>query len=86
VDADKGVADAVEAIQAPWNIIAEMIADDPELTAAVRERTQRAGLISSEAADPAKARFTIFITISLGDFQNPGSPGSGHNRGKRKRS
>lgn len=52
VDEEKGVADEAEAIQGACDIIAEMISDDPEMTAAVRERTAETGVISTEAADP----------------------------------
>lgn len=52
VDEEKGVADEAEAIQGACDIIAEMISDDPEMTAAVRERTAETGVIGTEAADP----------------------------------
>ncbi|MBN7773005.1 Tex family protein [Clostridium aminobutyricum] len=51
VSEEKGVETVEEAIQGAMDIIAEKIADDPELTALVREKTQKAGLISTEAAD-----------------------------------
>ncbi|MDR2354857.1 MAG: RNA-binding transcriptional accessory protein [Clostridiales Family XIII bacterium] len=53
VDAEKGVADAAGALAGALDIIAEMIADDPDITAALREKTQKEGQIVSEAADPA---------------------------------
>ncbi|MDR3295128.1 MAG: RNA-binding transcriptional accessory protein [Clostridiales Family XIII bacterium] len=52
VDPEKGVADAAEALAGAQDIIAEMIADDPEITAALREKTQKTGLMAAEAADP----------------------------------
>jgi len=52
VDKEKGVANAAEAIQGAMDIVAEVIADDPEITALVRDKTQRSGMIVSEAVDP----------------------------------
>ena len=49
---DKAVATAEEALQGAMDIIAERISDDPEITAAVREKTTAAGVIVAEAADP----------------------------------
>ncbi|MDR1136648.1 MAG: RNA-binding transcriptional accessory protein [Clostridiales Family XIII bacterium] len=55
VDAEKGVADEDEALAGALDIIAEMIADDPDITAAMREKTQRTAKIISEAADPGES-------------------------------
>jgi uncharacterized protein len=55
IDAEKGVADAAEALAGALDIIAERIADDPDITAALREKTQKEGKIVSEAADPAES-------------------------------
>lgn len=52
VDEEKEVPDAQAAIDGAKDIIAEMISDDPELTARIREKTQSAGLIVTEAVDP----------------------------------
>jgi len=52
ISEEKGVANAEEAIQGAMDIIAEVIADDPEITALVRDKTQRSGIIVSEATDP----------------------------------
>ena len=52
IDGEKGVENAAEAIRGAMDIIAEIIADDPEITAAVRGKTQKSGVIVSEAADP----------------------------------
>lgn len=51
INEEKGVETTAEAIQGAMDIIAEMVADDPELTAFVREKTQKAGLIATEAVD-----------------------------------
>jgi uncharacterized protein len=55
IDAEKGVADAAEALAGALDIIAERIADDPDITATLREKTQKEGLIVSEAADSAES-------------------------------
>ncbi|MDR0425307.1 MAG: RNA-binding transcriptional accessory protein [Clostridiales Family XIII bacterium] len=55
VDAEKGVADEAEALAGALDIIAEMISDDPDITAAMREKTQRTAKIVSEAADPGES-------------------------------
>lgn len=52
IDEEKGVTTAEEAIQGACDIIAEMISDDPEITAAVRKKTYDSGVIAAEAADP----------------------------------
>ena len=49
VSEEKEVPDAQAAIDGAKDIIAEMISDDPELTAQVREKTQNTGLIVTEA-------------------------------------
>jgi uncharacterized protein len=55
VDAEKGVADASEALAGALDVIAEMIADDPDVTAKLREKTLNEGYIVSEAVDPAES-------------------------------
>lgn len=52
ISEEKEVPDAQAAIDGAKDIIAEMISDDPELTAQVREKTQNTGLIVTEAQDP----------------------------------
>ena len=79
IDEEKGVANAEEAIQGAMDIIAEMIADDPELTAIVRERTQRAGLISSTAEEPSESTvYDLYYEFSEGISKIPDHRGSGH--------
>ncbi|QIB70503.1 RNA-binding transcriptional accessory protein [Aminipila butyrica] len=51
IDEEKGVETAEQAIQGALDIIAEMVADHPELTAMVREKTQKSGLMATEAVD-----------------------------------
>ena len=52
VDPEKEGNTPEEALQGALDIIAEMIADDPDITKAVREKTFAAGLIVTEATDP----------------------------------
>ena len=86
VDAEKGVTDETEAIQGAMDIIAEMISDDPELTAIVRERTQRAGLISSEAADPSESTvYDIYYKFSEGISKIPDHRVLAINRGEKEK-
>ena len=54
VDEEKGVGSLTEAIQGAMDIIAEITADDPEITAAVRGKTLRSGMIVSEAVNPGE--------------------------------
>ena len=51
ISEENEVADAAAAIQGAMDIIAEQISDDPELTAAVREKTLETGVIVTEAVD-----------------------------------
>lgn len=52
VDPEKGVDTAEDAVAGACDIIAEMISDDPDITAAVREKTFETAAIVTEAADP----------------------------------
>ena len=52
VDPEKDVNTAEEALAGAMDIIAEMIADDPDMTEEVRNLTYQTGLISTEAVDP----------------------------------
>lgn len=51
VNEEKEVKNVAEAIQGACDIIAEKISDDPELNAAIREKTQETGVITTEAVD-----------------------------------
>ena len=52
VNPEKEVNTPKEALQGAMDIIAEMIADDPEITKEVREKTFESGTIVTEASDP----------------------------------
>lgn len=86
VDEEKGVANTAEAIQGAMDIIAEMISDDPELTAVVRDRTQRAGLITSEAADPSESTvYDLYYEFSEGISKIPDHRVLAINRGEKEK-
>lgn len=51
IDHEKGVETVEDAISGACDIIAEMISDDPDITAAVRERTYETAAIKTEAVD-----------------------------------
>ena len=53
VDIDRGVDSADQALAGARDIIAEIVADDPEVRSWVRQLTTRNGTIVSEAVDPA---------------------------------
>lgn len=52
INPEKEVATAEEALKGALDIIAEMVADDPEITKDVREKTFASGIIQTEAVDP----------------------------------
>ncbi|MBR5315370.1 MAG: RNA-binding transcriptional accessory protein, partial [Firmicutes bacterium] len=52
VNPEKEVETVEAAIQGAMDIIAEMIADDADMTKEIREKTYEKGLISTEAVDP----------------------------------
>lgn len=52
INPEKEVETAEEALKGALDIIAEMIADDPEITKEVREKTFSSGTIQTEATDP----------------------------------
>lgn len=54
ISEENEVPDAESALQGACDIIAEMISDDPEYNAVIRDFTRRTGLIVSEAADPGE--------------------------------
>ena len=58
VNEEKGVATAEEALQGACDIIAEMISDNPELNAKIREKTIDTGVINTEAVD--KEESTVY--------------------------
>ncbi len=86
VNEEKGVTNVSEAIQGAMDIIAEMIADDPELTATVRGRTQRAGMISSSAEDPNESTvYDLYYEFSEGISKIPDHRVLAINRGEKEK-
>ena len=86
VSEEKGVATAEEAVQGACDIIAEMISDDPELTAAVRERTAQTGMITTEAADPEeKTVYDMYYEYSEGISKIPNHRVLAVNRGEKEK-
>lgn len=51
INPEKEVNTAEEALQGAMDIIAEMISDDPEMTAVLREKTEEAGVIKTDGVD-----------------------------------
>ena len=83
ISEEKGVASADEAIKGACDIIAEMISDDPELTAAIREKTHDAGVIVTEAADPEeKTVYEMYYEYSEGAAKIPNHRILAINRGE----
>ena len=51
INEEKGVLSAQDALKGAQDIIAEMISDDPDLTADLRKKTAETGTVDSEAVD-----------------------------------
>lgn len=86
ISEEKGVASADEAIKGACDIIAEMISDDPELTAAIREKTHDAGVIVTEAADPEeKTVYEMYYEYSEGAAKIPNHRILAFNRGEKEK-
>ncbi len=85
VDAEKGVANAEEAMQGAMDIIAEQVSDNAEIRKRVRNLTNIYGVIASSAADAEKESvYTIYY-----DFKEPVKKIAGHrilavNRGEKE--
>jgi len=86
IDEEKGVADVEQAIQGACDIIAEMISDDPELTAAIREKTADSGVISTEAVDAEeKTVYEMYYEHSEGLSKIPNHRVLAINRGEKEK-
>lgn len=86
ISEEKGVASVDEAIKGACDIIAEMISDDPELTAAIREKTHDAGVIVTEAADPEeKTVYEMYYEYSEGAAKIPNHRILAINRGEKEK-
>ncbi len=83
---EKDVNTAEEAAQGAMDIIAEMIADDADLTKAVREKTFAKGKISTEAADPAeKTVYDMYYGSSEAISKMPNHRVLAVNRGEKEK-
>lgn len=86
ISPEKGVEDTAQAIKGAKDIIAEMVSDDPELTAIVRERTLRAGQISSVATDPTESTiYDMYYEFSEGISKIPDHRVLAINRGEKEK-
>lgn len=86
ISPEKGVENTDQAIKGAMDIIAEMISDDPELTAIVRERTLRAGKITSEASDPSEITiYDMYYEFSESINKIPDHRVLAINRGEREK-
>ncbi|MGF6376300.1 uncharacterized protein M2140_001372 [Clostridiales Family XIII bacterium PM5-7] len=86
VDQEKGVETVEEAIQGAMDIIAETIADDPDLTKEIRETTYAKGQISTEAVDAEeKTVFDMYYGSSEAIAKMPNHRVLAVNRGEKEK-
>lgn len=86
VDAEKGVETAADAVQGAMDIIAEMIADDADLTEKIREKTYNKGQIATEAADPEeKTVYDMYYGSSEAIAKMPNHRVLAVNRGEKEK-
>ncbi len=86
ISEELGVADEAEAIQGACDIIAEMISDDPEITAAIREKTAESGVINTEAVDAEeKTVYEMYYDHSEGISKIPNHRVLAINRGEKEK-
>lgn len=86
ISEELGVADEAEAIQGACDIIAEMISDDPEITASVREKTAESGVINTEAVDAEeKTVYEMYYDHSEGIDKIPNHRVLAINRGEKEK-
>ncbi|MGN0659883.1 MAG: Tex family protein [Emergencia sp.] len=86
VDPEKGVETAEEALQGAMDIIAEMIADDADLTKAIREKTFAKGQIATEATDPEeKTVYDMYYGSSEAISKMPNHRVLAVNRGEKEK-
>jgi len=86
VNEEKEVKNTAEAIQGACDIIAEKISDDPELNAAIREKTQETGVITTEAVDAEeKTVYEMYYEHSEGISKIPNHRVLAINRGEKEK-
>ena len=82
----KRAATEEEAVQGACDIIAEMISDDAEITALVREKTAAAGTIVTEAADPEEQTvYEMYYEYAEGIAKIPNHRILAINRGEKEK-
>lgn len=86
VNPEKGVETAEEAVQGAMDIIAEMIADDADLTEKIREKTYDKGQIATEAVDPEeKTVYDMYYGSSEAIAKMPNHRVLAVNRGEKEK-
>ncbi len=86
VDPEKEVNTPEEALQGALDIIAEMIADDPDITAEVREKTRTHGVIVTEAVDKEeKTVYENYYDFAEGIAKIPNHRVLAINRGEKEK-
>lgn len=86
VDPEREVKTVEAAVQGACDIIAERISDDPEIVAAVREKTERTGVIRSEAVDAEeKTVYDMYYEYSEGISKIPNHRVLAINRGEKEK-
>ncbi len=85
-DGEKYAASVEEAVQGACDIIAEIISDDAEMTALVREMTAQSGVLTAEAADPEeKTVYEMYYEYSEGIQKIPNHRVLAVNRGEKEK-
>lgn len=86
INPEKGVETAEEAVQGAMDIIAEMIADDADLTEEIREKTYDKGQIATEAVDPEeKTVYDMYYGSSEAIAKMPNHRVLAVNRGEKEK-
>lgn len=86
VNPEKEVASPAEALQGACDIIAEMIADDADLTEAIRDKTFRVGKLVTEAVNPEeKSVYDMYYDSNEGIARIPNHRILAINRGEKEK-
>ncbi len=86
INPEKEVETAEDAVQGAMDIIAEMIADDADLTKAIREKTFAKGQIATEATDPEeKTVYEMYYGSSEAIAKMPNHRVLAVNRGEKEK-
>ena len=84
VDAEKGVASAEEALQGASDIIAEMLSDDADIRAALREYLRASAFLRSEAAGEEDSVYSPYYDYRESLSRIPGHRVLAVNRGEKE--